>query len=196
MENQIIRTFSDIQLRDSADGTAEFVISEPRIDRHGTIIRADGWELENYQRNPIVLYNHNSHSDNPDNVIGTGEVYMEGDKLIGKVTFEPEDVNPLSAKIEKKVKRGTLRAVSVGFIPKKGHWGKKDLGEKEDVFYFDSQELLEFSIVDIPSLPSAVKKSIDTFIETTAPQVEPEPAPLQKSRLRTVKAKFFLTKNA
>jgi HK97 family phage prohead protease len=192
MENNIIRTFNNIQLRDAGEGTAEFVISEPTVDRHGTIIKAEGWELENYKMNPVVLYNHNSHSDNPDNVIGTGEVWMEEGQLVGRVTFEPEEVNPLSAKIEKKVKRGTLRAVSVGFIPKKGHWGKREQGESEDIFYFDQQELLEFSIVDIPSLPSAVKKSFENFINENTPAPE---AP-EKSRLKLAKAKFFLTKNA
>ena len=38
--------------------TAEFVISTESIDRHGTVFKLAGWDLENYNRNPIVAYNH------------------------------------------------------------------------------------------------------------------------------------------
>ena len=54
-------------------------------------------------------------------------------------------------KIFKKVKAGTLKAVSVGFIPKKSH-------REGDVIVYDEMELIEFSIVNLPSNPNAVKR--------------------------------------
>jgi len=75
------------------------------------------------------------------------------------VTFETEDVNPLAEKIFRKIQSGTIKGASVGFIPKAGHWGKKENGEDERTYYFDDVELSEFSIVTVPSNPDAVLRS-------------------------------------
>ena len=45
--------------RDKADGL-DFVLSDETVDRMGEIITADGWELDNFKKNPIALFNHNS----------------------------------------------------------------------------------------------------------------------------------------
>ena len=155
--------------------TVQFVISSARKDRHGTILDLDGWDLESYNRNPIVGYQHDVYGDsflqspNPDSVIGMGRVFREGDELIGEVKFEPSDINPLADKILKKVKFGTLRATSVGFLPvAKGKWGQGE--ESRDgsnpTYYYGKRELLEFSIVNIPSNSDAlVRKLEDEMVE-------------------------------
>jgi hypothetical protein len=105
-----------------------------------------------FEKNGIFGYQHNIHeSTDPDFILGPASAFIEGDKLIGIATFETEDTNPLAEKIFKKVKAGTLKAVSVGFIPKKSH-------REEDVVVYDEMELIEFSIVNIPSNPNAVKR--------------------------------------
>lgn len=151
--------------------TVEFVISDETKDRHGTVLSLKGWQLDNFNRNGIVGYQHNVYggdmcnAPNPDDVIGRGEAFIEGDKLIGRVTFEPADINPLAEKIFRKVLFGTLRATSVGFKPiGKGNYGEKDeaKGKENETYYFNGQELVEFSIVNIPSNPNAVRRDVGT----------------------------------
>lgn len=138
---------------------AEFVISTEAVDTYGTVFKMDGWNLNRFNNNPVVLYGHRSHDGNPDFIIGTGEVYREGDKLIGRVTFEPEEDNPLAEKVYRKVKRGTIRMASIGADPKEGSFGNKETGENPEVFYFRNQDLLEFSLVPIGSNPDALKRN-------------------------------------
>ena len=154
--------------------TMEFIISDSTKDRHGTVLNMKGWSMDNYLKNPIVGYNHNVYGGgffqqaSPDNIIGKSLVFLENDKLIGRVTFEPQSVNPLAEKIFQKVKFGTLRAASVGFSEVgEGRYGEGEekRGGKNETYYFSGQELFEWSIVNIPSNPAAVKR--DTYKEPT-----------------------------
>lgn len=92
----------------------EFVISIEATDTYGTVFELDGWSLERYNRNPVVLYAYRSQSDNPDMVIGISEVRIDGDELVGVITFEDAALNPLAEKVFQKVKAGTLRMASIG----------------------------------------------------------------------------------
>ncbi|MGR3220861.1 MAG: HK97 family phage prohead protease [Candidatus Anammoxibacter sp.] len=171
MKNQVrFLLNSNPQVRDEEKRIIDFIISDETVDRHGTILGMDGWELNNFDKNGIVGYQHDVYGSfwgesNPDTVIGKGRAFIEGEgkdrKLIGSIEFEPADINPLAEKIYKKVKFGTLKATSVGFLPlEKGKFKEvkgKD-GEVEEVFHYGKRELLEFSIVNIPSNPNAVKR--------------------------------------
>ena len=93
--------------------TVQFVISSSDKDRHRSVVNMDNWNLENFNANPIVGYQHNVYGgnmctpDDPDDVIGSGRAWVEetnGRKeLIGEVTFEPADVNPKAEKIFRNV---------------------------------------------------------------------------------------------
>ena len=158
--------------------TVEFVISDSTRDRHNTVLNQNGWRLDNYMRNPIVGYNHNVYGGgffaqaSPDNVIGKSTVALENGKLIGKVTFEPVHVNTLAEKIFQKIKFGTLRAASVGFSEiGEGKYGEGEeaRGKSNETYYFSGQELMEWSIVNIPSNPSATKR--DGYKEPTVEDI-------------------------
>src|SRR5688572_19778940 len=138
------------------DRTIEFIISSSAKDRHNSVLNMRGWKLDNFNMNPIVGYQHNVYGgnmcmpDNPDDVLGPGRAFMEGDKLIGAVTFETKDINPQAEKIFRKVLNGTLRATSVGFL-EVGQGELKKIQNSEgkvidEIYYFEGQELLEFSI--------------------------------------------------
>lgn len=179
------------QLRELPDNidetrTVQFIISSERRDRHGTVLSLDGWDLDSYHRNPIVGYQHDVYGDsflqspNPDSVIGKGRVFREANYLVAEVEFEPAEINSLADKVFKKVKFGTLRSASVGFLPlEKGRWGKEDEARdgKNPTFYFGKRELLEFSIVNIPSNSDAVRRQLEDDIleEETEPEVKEEP---------------------
>lgn len=138
-----------------------FIASTGTPDRYGDIVDPRGWNLENYEKNPIVLLNHN-----PNNLpIGRGNVRFSDDKLwkdrklLIDVDFDMND--PESARIAQKAKNGFLNSVSVGFNPKNSV-KRSDLEEKHWAYsakggmFFESAELLEVSVVTIPANPEAV----------------------------------------
>lgn len=144
---------------------AEFVISTEAVDTYGTVFKSSGWDLERYAKNPIVAYGHRTWDAEPDNIIGTSEVRIEDNMLIGKVRFEDAETNPKAEKIWKKVQAGTLRMASVGANVMEWRWGDETLGEDKNTIYFIRTELLEWSIVPIGSNPDAHVRNAKTIEE-------------------------------
>lgn len=194
----VIRALSEENIKNRE---AEFVISTEAVDTYGTVFKMDGWNLERYTKNPIVCYGHRIWDGNPDMIIGTSEVRVDGQELVGKVRFETEDINPIAEKIWKKVQGGTLRMASIGANPKRGHWGDEKLGEDKDVIYFDEVELLEWSIVPIGSNPDALKREAQTLEEIRAemikdiPVTQPENVSVVCEKRETAKRKLLLNKS-
>lgn len=125
----------------------EFVMSDATVDRVGDIIDPTGWQLANFQRNPIALFGH-AH----DFVVGHWtDVRVEGGKLIGRLKLLPAGVSQRLDEIRAAVENGVLRAVSVGF---------RSLAEKplaNGGVRFTSAELMECSLVSIPANPNALQ---------------------------------------
>jgi len=167
----MLRAFNieDFEVRALEDDlTREFIISTERKDSHGTVIRMDGWQLEDFNRAGAFYYQHQTTGgfltdSNPDNALGPATARAEGNILIGVGKFETEDINPLADKIRKKVDYGTMRATSVGFMPISGRWGDEKRDEDPTTYYFTSQRLAEWSIVHVPSNPDAIKKSMESM---------------------------------
>lgn len=149
--------------------TIPFLISNESKDRHGTVLSADGWILDAYNRNGIVGYQHNVYGGSmcdgpdPDMVIGKGQARVEGSEVIGEATFEPKELNELADKIFRKVLFGSLGSTSVGFTEvERGVFGQgeEDRGKPNETYYFGKRELLEFSIVNIPSNRDTQKRAM------------------------------------
>ena len=154
--------------------TAEYIISSDEVDRMGEIVE-QSWQLDNYKKNPIVLWGHNP--DAFDNVLGKCielETKKDGARTVtvAKVQFAEEGTSRGVDTVWKLVKQGILKTVSVGFIPHK--FQPADGDTKNDTL--SDNELLEFSIVPIPANPNAValaytdgsitKKDADWLIKT------------------------------
>lgn len=143
-------TFKDI-----GDGKLELVASDETVDRDGDIIRAKGWDLKNFKKNPIILYAH-QYDSLP--VAKAEKTWVEGDKLKSQFTFAPhQDAQDIYALY----KGGFLNAFSVGFIPVK--WN--DIPSEDDTKFYPSrefvkQELLEISCVPVPSNPAALQNAM------------------------------------
>jgi len=168
-----------------ANRQVEFVIADDTPDRHGTVWDIDSWILEHYHRNNVVLYLHDSTTPDPDLVIGTGEVFVEGRSLIGRVTFETADLNELADKVFRKVVAGTLKMASIGALPHYARFGDASKGEDEDLIYFSQNELLEFSIVPVGSQRNALKRSIESIEEIRTSLKKPEG---EKKEVRAIAA--------
>lgn len=145
--------------------------STGQIDRQGESINPKGWSLENFKKNPIILFGHDYYSL----PIGKAlKVWVEDGKLMFTIKFSSK---PFAQDVFDLIKEGMLNAVSVGFIPLK--WD-----EKGD-YTFAEQELLELSVVPVPANPEAliangvgekitVQKHIDGIISRMAEIVSKE----------------------
>jgi HK97 family phage prohead protease/HK97 family phage major capsid protein len=126
----------------------EFVLSDDTVDRYGDIIDPAGWVLNNFKKNPIALFNHNSNFP-----IGTWtKVRVEGKKLLGRLKLAVEGTSERIDEIIRLVQQGVLRAASVGFMPIDFEPLKDNSG-----LLYKEQELLETSLVSIPANPAAVQ---------------------------------------
>lgn len=191
--NVVVRALSE---DNKQNRQAEFVISTETPDSYGTVFKISGWDLSRYEKNPVVMYAHKTHSDNPDMVIGTSEVRVEGQELIGTVTFESADINPLAEKVWQKVQAGSLRMASIGANIIAGHWGDEKLGEDREVIYFDKMELYEWSIVPVGSNSDAVKREALTIEELRNSKPKDTPGQQPETIKRTVReAQLIINKN-
>lgn len=210
-DNILRRQIDHLELRatDEERRMVEFVASTGAVDTYGTVLPPDMWDLARYARNGVVGYQHDIYySDDPDNVIGRGEAYTAGGELLIRIFFEPAELNPKADKVYRKVLFGSINAVSVGFrATAPGHWGRKADGEDPEVYYYNGQELMEVSVVNVPSNPDAVKRSaaeelaryerVPEVEETKQPEEEVKASEPDDTniRLTLARAKRQLAKN-
>lgn len=176
MEFQSRTAEATVKSVDMKERTVDVTVSTSAEDRHGTVLNQENWSIEGYKANPVIGYEHPffgglCEKADPDDNIGYSDVYFdetgEGKRMGAKLHFESASLNPRADKILRKMNNGSLRAVSVGFIPiedEKGEIGRYGIAgedgeiENEKTFYYHGQELLEISVVNIPSNPEAVMK--------------------------------------
>lgn len=158
---------ADIRKVDMEARTAEFIITNETPDRHGSIIPFKGWDLKNYNKNPIVSYNHAAlmngffEKPDPDLVIGSSSLHLDKEKrqIIGTVTFEDAENNPLAEKMLRKVNKKVLRTASVAFIPDPRSIEHQENGDGSITRIINKKEMIEWSITDLPSNPDATARA-------------------------------------
>lgn len=162
------------------------VITTESLDRDGDTIRASGWDLKSYRKNPVVLFGH--------------------DRLglpIGRCTSVKRVERGLEAEWEwaphafaQDVARlwagGFLNSTSVGFRPLE--WERSSDESRPYGVDFLKQELLEFSVVPIPANSEALRRSVKALAERLPDTVsrsagleledlfEPDPEEVQRRR--------------
>lgn len=167
-------------------GTFKVIATDETKDRDGDVITLDGWEIENYLKNPVILANH---TYSIENIIGKAtKIYAQNNQIIVEGIFSKR--NPLGVLAQRLYEEGMLKTVSVGFI------GKERQGEK-----ITKKELLELSFVAVPSNPSAVsldaklyEEAIEKGLMIKAPE-DDEDEPAEKPTLEKVLAEVQDLKN-
>lgn len=136
------------------DGPLTFVASDESEDRMGDVVRAGGWDLDQYKRNPVFLWAHD-YSRTP---VGRSVwIGVESARLLSTVVFAPTD---FAREVEALYRGQFLRAVSVGFRAKAFSFRKAGDGKVEGV-EFTQQELLEVSAVAVPANPHALARALE-----------------------------------
>ncbi len=155
---------------DESSRVVRFVGSTEDVDRDGDVIQVSGWDLRPFKKNPVVLWSHDYR------IPAIGKA-IRVEKVEGKLTFDVEfakrEEHELADTIFRLVKGGFLRATSVGFIPKEIADRTDEEGEKlASGRLFKKQELLELSIVNVPSNPHALEEAYAKGIVTHAEMAE------------------------
>ena len=146
----------------TSDGSRVIVFdaSNETKDRDGEVIKASAWDLTNYLKNPVVQWAH----DYTAPPIGKSPgINVFNGVLKLPVEFPPAGVYEFADIVYSLAKGGFISAVSVGFIPKGFERGKKE-GDPSKTY--TEVELLEVSIVPVPSNPDAIVSARDAGIIT------------------------------
>jgi len=129
------------------------------LDRFGERIDPMGWDFKKFMDNPVVEWAHRY--DIP--AIGKIEsLNIDNDGLHGVVYFNDKSFDPFAWSIEQRIKAGSIRAGSVGFRVMEIEIPATADSKDGTRLIFRKQELLEFSICNVPANPFALAKNIET----------------------------------
>ena len=146
-------------------------------DRQGDVVLEEAWTkggLNNYLKNPIVLAYHN-----PERPIGEVTDYGVNDKGLHVVA----EISKAAGDVYEFIKKGTLKAFSVGFSVKDADYDKDT-----DIFVIKDLEMYELSVVTVPANADSifsVRKSFETeedftqFKQLYTKQGEPKTEPVK-----------------
>lgn len=180
--NRMYVSLADIDLRSFDDEEQSFTAfaSKPVIDRHGTVLLTEAWDLANFRKNPVICWSHNYDIPPVGSAMWIRKT-KEGLKM--KPSFATTD---FGREVYQLYKEKVLRAFSVGFYPHDWKYpdeeeekkareyleGKGSLPElihqlavhmkdirrkkEEPWLVYTDVELLEVSCVPVPSCPDAL----------------------------------------
>jgi len=125
-------------------------VSSGAVDRHGDVVSPEGWRLDAYRANPVVLWAH----DHRRPAIGRARsVWSDRRGLMAHLEFAPTE---FAREVEALYRGGYQQGVSVGFRPLRYE-------ERRDArtgallgIRFLEQELLEISAVPVPANQGAL----------------------------------------
>jgi len=144
------------------------------IDRFDERIDPQGWDFRSFMENPVVEWAHRY--DIP--AIGKIEgLTIDNDGLHGLVYFNDKSFDPFGWSIGQRVKAGVIRAGSVGFRVIEIEIPSKEDSRDGTSLIFRKQELLEFSICNVPANPWALVKApaLAKTIEAVQTETTQEP---------------------
>ena len=126
-------------------GPLVFVASTGEVDRHGDTVAPEGWRLDAYRDNPVVLWAH----DYGEPAIGRAEaVWSDGRALRARLEFAPTE---FAGQVERLYRQGYQKGVSVGFRPLRFEERRDPVNGAFLGIRFLEQELLEISAVPVPA---------------------------------------------
>lgn len=153
-----IRKSTSVTVKGAGGGNGHnlrFIISDSGVDRDGDTIDVNGWDLGHYKANPVILWGHDS-SLPP--VGRSAKIWVKEGRLMSIAEPVPEDIQDprgygFGAAMFRLYREGFMNAVSVGFMPIEAEESDRDGAYPLD---FKRQELLEYSLVPVPSNPRAL----------------------------------------
>jgi phage head maturation protease len=140
-------------------------ISSETVDRDTDTIAVDGWDLKQYRKNPVVLFGHR-YFETAAPVVGKSLTeFVDKGKLKSLLEFTPQGMVPLADTLYGLYAEGFMNASSVGFIPKEWKFPEDDPDRPWGIDFL-KQELIEYSLVPVPSNPDALVEARSKGIAT------------------------------
>ena len=125
-------------------------ISNESLNCYGTRVLTSGMNLEQYNRNPVLLYMHERGQ-----VIGyVKDLKVESDEVTGELVFD--EATELSQRCKKQWEFGSLKMVSVGIDILETSEDRKFLIQGQTAPTITKSKLFEVSIVDIGANDDAI----------------------------------------
>lgn len=148
-------TFNTSSFNDE-ERTFVAIASTPVVDRYGDTIDQEGWDLDNFLKNPVIPWAHDYWQPPVGRVVEIG--INEQGNLQFKYQAPPKGIYPFADTIWELYRNQFMFAFSVGFSSSdaEGNW--------ESGYQFKACELLEISAVVVPANPQAVALALDKGI--------------------------------
>lgn len=141
----MIRKLVPAQIKALGEDEVEVRMSTAAIARDGHILLPQGGRFENYKKNPVVLWNHNT-DDFP--VGRSEELTVEAEEIVTRVRFPPLAISQRADTCRGLAKSGFLNGVSVGFDPLDGE--PLDPRNPRGGQRFTDWDLIELSFCCVP----------------------------------------------
>lgn len=155
-------SFGHVREVDTAARRVRAIISTSDLARDGAIIETSGWRFENYDRNPVVLWDHDRSRPPIARAVPTERVVTERE-VIDVHEFAQHAQAQLVWEL---VRDGFVNALSVSWRP--GKTEVRRLNGQEVLVFTDGHELLEVSYVTVGADPGALVLRADG---ATVPQM-------------------------
>lgn len=125
-------------------------ITNESVNSYGFRVLTAGIDLEQYRRNPVLLYMHERGK-----VIGyVKDLEVSGGEVTGELVFD--EASELSIRCKKQYEVGSLRMVSIGLDPKETSDASELLLEGQTRPTVTKSKLVEVSLVDIGANDDAI----------------------------------------
>lgn len=169
----------------AADGDQQvyrFKASTRGPDHSNRIVEPLGWELANYQRNPVVTYGHEELlSPNALPIARAGAIATTTEALTVDLTFAP---HARAQEIRQLVDEGYLNAMSA--VWKAIEVERTTINQRPGL-HFKRQTLLGLSIVAVPDNPHALRQAASFYATETPETDDTEIATLIREELQSWK---------
>ena len=137
---------------DVSSRLVSYVFSDTSVGRDNHVIAANAWQTDNYNRNPVFLWAHDSDQPPIGKVVNLRT--NNAGQLVGAVQYADADASPFADSIFRLVKAGMLNATSTGWMPLE--WKYTADRSRPGGIDFSKVDLLEISQVPVPALPTAL----------------------------------------
>lgn len=178
----LIRKLCEVKVLEKRKDGGRIIINTASADRDRDRVMPSGAAVEDYLRNPIVQWGHN-YRDPWATVGKTTSLEKEAGGLIAEFELRPAANDQDPQNIIRLLWEGEwIRTASIGFIPKAGK--PNELGGTD----FSAWDLLEWSLVPIPSNQDALRLAVKGLLPEPTDPPEP-PRPPEQKRGRVLSAK-------
>jgi len=135
--------------------TISFIGTNDVKDRADEILTLDGWQIDNFMKNPVFLWAH-KYDEPPVGKAVSISMVPEGMKF--DIEFADKETYPFADTIFRLYKGGFLKAVSVGYRE------MERVTDQEDNVRVTKKELYELSAVPVPCNPTALQAGLSEAV--------------------------------